>query len=465
MRNLILLAISLLIASGAGCTTSPRRTPPGKPHEARIDYWLTKMKGVDPAELSDEQKTNKDKLLTLAWKQLVLAGKPAAKRIRQELDANPKDAYFQLSASMVLYQIEGNAAHPDIIMALQRTSIEDNRFQYFYLCHRLARSRDEAVLPVLERLLANKKVFVFIDKDSPILDPRTVSVYLYGVFGPGAIPALKKACADKSPTVRANAAAVLGYFADDDPLFVLADLLTDDRDEEVRAAAANALGQVNHVAAIRPLAGVLTTDKSPSVRAACAFGLGEIQHEACINGLAISLNDVSRPVRQCSINSLEYIGTEACSNVVANRLALEKDPDVRFALIKALGHLGYDKWLDLLRKVSADGSGAEATAAAESIRRIVAMGPRTRQVYPDLDGSKVSPAKLSKILTDLCNKFGEGIDRQKKTIYLSAGKDDLGRLEELRCRVLWVVNAQSMDRLAEAGKLMRLVKRKIRDMP
>jgi|GEM_PF-4058086 len=465
MRKLILFAFCLLVVSGLACYGPERYAPTGQPENGKIDYWIAQMKGIDPGTLSAEQREGKQSLLTRAWQRLTAAGKPAAKRLRQELVANPDDAYFQLSAATVLYQIEGQGARPEVLGALKRTSMQDNSFQYFYLCHRLARSRYEAVLPVLEQTLANRKIYVFIDEDSPRLDPRAISIYLYGVFGQGSIPALKEACTNENPIVRANAAAVLGYFGDDDPLFVLAGLLNQDADERVRAAAANALGQVNHVAAIRPLRAALTNDKSPSVRAACAFGLGEIQHEGCIDGLAISLNDLSPQVRQCSINSLEYIGTERCADVVANRLAVEKDPGVRLALTNALGFLGYDKWLPVLKRLSEESSGNEGTAAARSIKRIAGMGPRSREAYPDLEGSAVSPKKLEKILAELYHNYGRGIDQHKKSIFLSAAKDHLPQLEELRCRVLWVVDADSMARLGEISKLIRLVKRKSRGMP
>jgi hypothetical protein len=148
---------------------------------------------------------------------------------------------------------------------------------------------------------------------------------------------------------------------------------------------------------------------------------------------------------------------------VANRLVIEKNTNVRQALIKALGFLGYGKWLPLLKKI-ADGEGDDAAAAAEAIRSIKAFGPPGREPYPDLDGSKVSPARLEEIIQELCEKHGEEIDQFKKTVFLSSGKDDLPRLEELRCRVLWVVNSDTVSRLSEVSKLIRLVKRKTRDM-
>jgi len=447
MRKLVFVAAVLAIAATA--------------FAGEADELIVQMKGVKPDELSEKDRQEKSTKLSETWRELIALGKPAAKRLREELQATPQDAYFQLSASMVLYQIEHESAHADILQALQRAAVSDNAFQFFYLCHRIARQRDAAVLPLLQRLLENEKTVVFIDKDSPMLEPRTICVYLYGVYGAKAIPALKQACTNPSPVVRAAAAAVLGYFGDLDPMFVLADLLTRDGNEAVRAAAANALGQIDHPAVVAPIAKMLTVDESETVRAACAYALGELQQKGCIEPLALALNDTSPQVRQCSISSLEYIGDEECSGLIANRLAIETDPAVRVALVKALGLLGHPKPLPALKQIAEKKSGEEARAAAEAVRRVEADGPRGRELYAGLEGKKIPAAELDKMIASLSEKFGEGIEGCRKTIYLSAGPGDLPKLEELRCRILWVVTNDTMDRLGEAGKLIRLLKRKL----
>lgn len=463
IKKIILLGVCLLAVCVTACFEPPERGD-RQPSDASISFWIAKMKGVDPDSLSAEQREQKDKALTVAWNKLVDAGRHAARQIKRELNATPDDAYFQLSASMVLYQIEGAAAHPAILDALGRASLGDNGFQYFYLCHRLARSREKGILPVLEGLLANETVTVFIDKDTPVLTPKDIPIYLYGVFGRDSIPALKKACASANPTVRANATAVLGYFGDDGPLPVLARLLNSDPDENVRSAAANALGQTDNLTVASYLAEVLTKDKSPNVRAACAYALGELQHEKCVDGLAVALNDFSPQVRQYAASSLEHIGTERCADVLARRLAIEKDKAVRLLLVKALGLMGQKKWVPLLREALEKGASEEADAARLAIKRIIGGAPRSREAYPDLAGEEVSPAALKTVLISLSRNNGERIDEHKKTIFLSADASHLGRLEELRCRVLWIVNDQTIDRLGEVSKLIRLVRRNSRDM-
>ena len=429
-----------------------------------VSELLDQLRNVNPDKIPEAERAQKDAALTDVWKKLVEIGQPAAKEIRAQLQAPSTDTYFQLSASMVLYQIDHEAAHPDIIKVLERTSIGENAFQYFYLCHRIARARDARILPVLRRLLANDKIVVLIDKDSPLLEPRTICTYLYGVYGTEAIPSLMDACADPEPTVRATAASVLAYFGSDKPLFVLADLLARDANERVRAAAANALGQTDHVAVIERLAHSISADASVNVRAACAFALGEVQHERCIDGLALGINDLAPQVRRYAISSLEYIGKERCAEIIANRLAIEDEPGVRLGLIKALGLLGYKRSIPVLKEITEKRSAEEAKTAAEALHRIDSIGPVAREPYPDQQGKKVSSSELGKIIKSLGDKYGEGIDDAARTIFLSADKNDLNRLEELRCRILYVVNNDTIDRLSKVGKLIRMVKRKTREM-
>ena len=431
---------------------------------ANVPELLDQLRGVNPDKIAPAERAAKDTSLTETWKKLVEIGQPAAKEIRAQLQAPSDDTYFQLSASMVLYQIEHEAAHPDIIKVLERTAIGDNAFQYFYLCHRIARARDARILPVLRRLLANDKIVVLIDKDSPLLEPRTICTYLYGVYGIESIPSLIDACTDADPTVRATAASVMAYFGSDKPLFALADLLARDGSERVRAAAANALGQTDHVAVIDRLAHSISGDASVNVRAACAFALGEVQHERCIDALALGINDLAPQVRQYAISSLEHIGKDRCSEIIANRLAIEDDPGVRLALIKALGLLAHKRSIPTLKEITEKRSAEEAKAAAEALHRIDSVGPTAREPYPNTEGKKVSSSELGKIIKSLADRYGEGIDGVAKTIFLSAGKDDLNRLEELRCHVLYVVNNDTIDRLSKMGKLFRMVKRKTREM-
>jgi len=462
MKSIPLIGAGILALFAAGCFEPPEMPPPPEKKKASIEYWLAGMKNIKRAELTESQLKQKERFLELAWNQLVTEGAPAARRIREELEATPDDAYFQLSAAMVLYRIEREKAHPAIIAALNRATLADNPVQYFYLCYRIARAGDEAVLPVLRTFLANDKTIV-IGKDAPLLDAPTACIYVYGAFGPGAVPALKDACSDPDPTVRAQAASLLGYFGDNDPLLLLADMLKDDASERVRASAANALGQMDHVAAISPLETALTRERNPSVRAACAFALGELQHQNCLDGLTIALNDISPQVREYAVGSLELLMLPECAEVLENRLAIEKHKDVRLLILKALGNLGYESSLTALQKI-VDADTDESAEAARAIQKVKAMGPARRVPYPDIAGEKVSGEQLAEIIADLSRRCGEGIETRKKTVFLSATAADLPKLDELRRRILWRVSDETMDRLSEVTKLMHLIRRRDRGL-
>ena len=462
MKSISMICSGILAVTALGCLRPPEPPPRPEKTKASVEYWITGMKNIRPAELDEDQRKQKERFLELAWNQLMLEGAPAARRIREELAVTPDDAYFQLSASMVLYQIQGSAAHPDIIAALERSALADNPFQYFYLCHRLAHARDERVLPVLRVFLANEKT-IFIDKDAPMLDAPTACIYVYGVFGPGAVPALMEACNDLSPTVRANAASVLGYFGDTTPLALLPDMLKTDSAERVRASAANALGQMDHTAAVPPLAAALTRDGNPSVRAACAFALGELQDSSCLNGLTIAVNDISPPVREYAVVSIELLMLPECAEVLENRLAIEKHESVRLLILRALGNLGFERSLTVLQKII-DADTRESAEAARAYQKIRGMGPAERVPYPDLDGNQISESQLDSVFATLWENYGAGIDTEKKTIFLSATAAHLPKLDELRSRILLKVTDDALYRLGEVTKLMRLIKRRDRGL-
>jgi len=425
-----------------------------------IGQWLEQMKNINYAVLGQTELEEKSKQLDEAWRNLVAAGQPAAHQIRIELDADADDAYFQLSAAMVLYQIERSAADADVIEALERTSIDDNASQYFYLCHRIARRRNPDILPVLARLLGNRRRVVYIDEYNELLDPQIIATYLFGVYGLDSLDTLKEAAADEDAIVRANAAALMGYFGDDSALFVLADLLAEDTVEQVRAAAANALGQMDHPAAVAPLEAALLSDRNVNVRAAAAYALGELQLNSCIDPLSLALNDISPQVRQIAAASLQHIAHERCAARIINRLEVENDPNVRLAMISALGSIGHAAANDTLASLAESDNAQEAAAATESLRRIEVFGPPAREAYPGLPGEELGPAQLQNLLKTLIESHGEGIEEYAKTIFLSAQPNDLPALEELRRSILMVVNNETIDRLSEAGKLMRLIKRK-----
>jgi len=429
-----------------------------------IGQWLAQMKGINPAVLGETELEEKSKQLDEAWRSLVAAGRPAAQRIRTEIETELDDAYFQLSAAMVLYQIERKDADADVINVLERTSIDDNASQYFYLCHRIARSRNPGILPVLARLLGNSRRVVYIDDQTELLDPQTIATYLFGVYGAESLDTLKEAAADEDAVVRANAAALMGYFGGDSALFVLADLLAEDTVEQVRAAAANALGQMDHPAAIAPLEAAFQRDGNVNVRAAAAFALGELQLNSCIDPLSLALNDISPQVRQIAAGSLQHIGHERCAARIIHRLKVEDDPNVRLVMIGALGRIGHATANDTLVSLAESDNTEEAAAAAESIRRIEVFGPPQREAYPDLPGEKLKPSLLQSLLKKLIESHGEGIEEHAKTIFLSAQSADLPVLEELRRSILMVVNNDTLDRLSDAGKLIRLVRRKERGL-
>jgi len=95
-----------------------------------------------------------------------------------------------------------------------------------------------------------------------------------------AIPALK----DRSPMVRAMAAASVVFLPQSEASALLLPLLRD-KDEFVRREGASALGDVGDPSAASQLTRSFTSDKSPEVRTAAAVALGKVGNLSAIDPL------------------------------------------------------------------------------------------------------------------------------------------------------------------------------------
>ncbi|HVK12156.1 MAG TPA: HEAT repeat domain-containing protein [Gemmataceae bacterium] len=157
--------------------------------------------------------------------------------------------------------------------------------------------------------------------------------------------------ADKSPTVRAAAAATLSKTGDKikSVLNLVVESLKDP-DERVRAAVADALGRVGEDAkgAIPRLIPLLK-DKDPGVRLAAAFALGRIGPEAAVAVPDLShvlATDTDTPVRKEAARAFNLLGLDAKAAVPALAKALREDKseEVRqqaaLALAKMVGEVG-----------------------------------------------------------------------------------------------------------------------------
>lgn len=80
---------------------------------------------------------------------------------------------------------------------------------------------------------------------------------------------------DNDSLVRAKATCLLGDYADETDIELLADILLNDNDSLVRTDAAGALAGLQSPNALSALISALTTDRSPLVRSWAASSLGE----------------------------------------------------------------------------------------------------------------------------------------------------------------------------------------------
>jgi HEAT repeat protein len=157
--------------------------------------------------------------------------------------------------------------------------------------------------------------------------------------------------ADKSPALRAGAAAVLGRMGPNAKtvINVMVESLKDP-DPGVRAAAAEGLGRIGDEAkgAIPKLAALLK-DADPGVRLAAAFGLGRIGPEAslAIPELSDALgSDADVNVRKEAARAFSLLGLDAKPAIPALAKALREDKsaEVRQQAALALGKMRGDEF-------------------------------------------------------------------------------------------------------------------------
>jgi HEAT repeat protein len=155
---------------------------------------------------------------------------------------------------------------------------------------------------------------------------------------PSATPALGRALGDSDAEVRAAAATALGASRSDAAVLPLLGHL-DDSVPEVREAVASALGAVGDARAVLPLIGKIE-DPRPSVRAAVARALGALRDPRSTSALLLALRDSDKAVVIAVVRALGALGDSASVAPLASVLRTAPDPDLRSALLSALGRSG-----------------------------------------------------------------------------------------------------------------------------
>ncbi|MGB3265248.1 MAG: HEAT repeat domain-containing protein [Microcoleus sp.] len=159
-----------------------------------------------------------------------------------------------------------------------------------------------------------------------------------------AVPKIVQLIKSPNSSVRADAAAALGYLGSEEVETVGPALITllDDEEELVRSEAVEALGDIDYTPAVVPIEYILRNDPSALVRASAAETLGYLEEASAIETLEISLLDTNEDeaVRCYAANSIGLLGTPQLLPKLENYLNSELPLSVKAELMGARYWLG-----------------------------------------------------------------------------------------------------------------------------
>ncbi|MEK6322337.1 MAG: HEAT repeat domain-containing protein [Acidobacteriota bacterium] len=200
---------------------------------------------------------------------------------------------------------------------------------------------------------------------------REAVMELARVEGTAATSALLSALTDRSPRVRAAAAAAIAERGEVAAVPHLAACLSKDKDAFVRKMAAYALGKFRGIDRTAALIGALE-DKDSEVRGAAAVSLGDHADADAVAALMTSLSDKSGFVRAHAARALGVNGSAATRAVptLNKLLGSDDDGEVRRQAATALGSIRDRSALPALERARHDKDPHLAQAALDAIRMI-----------------------------------------------------------------------------------------------
>lgn len=209
------------------------------------------------------------------------------------------------------------------------------------------------------------RVCGMLDDPSALL--RESAVKIVGYFGYSeCLDAFLERCADRDDTVRAAALEHLPYFDDPRMLPVLADAIAHGT-PRARAAAAKALGAVPGAQAQTLLEQALE-DAEPWVRYFAAISLGQLAIPATLTQLGrVAASDAATQVRVAAIEAIGTIGGDAAIDLL-KPLALNSG-DSGLAALRVLGNARSGAVVSTLRDAARSPDVARRLAAVEALAK------------------------------------------------------------------------------------------------
>jgi HEAT repeat protein len=207
---------------------------------------------------------------------------------------------------------------------------------------------------------------------------------------PEAVPVLEELLEDNDESIRCAAIRSLAEIPGPAALSSLLNLALLDEKGDVRRRVINVFGKRGAQDAIAPLNGSLLS-KNPTVRVNAAEVLGDVGDRSSIPGLVRALDDAVDGVRQASALALAKLaaGNADARAAVRARLEKESEPRVQVDLGWSLARLGDRTGVEALRRLLHQGQQEQVRAAAAEALGAVGDGsdiPRLEKALLDKDG-------------------------------------------------------------------------------
>lgn len=287
----------------------------------------------------------------------------------EQLDA--ADTETKRSAVVALGRIGDRRAVPALVALLD----ERTRELWVPVASALARLGDARAFEPLLGLLGDGDVAV----------RQAVVGALNSIGHPDMAARICRVLDDPNPWVRESAVKIAGYFGYAECIDAVIARCADP-DEAVRAAALEHLPYFEDARVVDILAASLARE-TPRPRAAAAKALGAMSGRTARDLLENALADPEPWVRYFSAISLGRHGASTSLRRLAAVASRDSAPHVRVAAVEAIGAIGGDGAIDILKPLAASGEGDSGVAAIRALGRAQsdAVMPTLREAVRSAD--------------------------------------------------------------------------------